>query len=214
MDDKDLRRIEKRFEQLIDAATRVFSDVGYHAATVQEIADVAGVSVGLIYRYVPAKQELLFHCLRHVVERNRSGIGRAPSDAGCAVHDLDVSVESFFHAIVVNPGATRFLCRECVSLGQEYSNTLQHMTLETSDLIANRIDACIAEGMMASVNSGLLAYRIVAVCHAWDLRHWFVAAPVSPDEYLEESVHACWRSYLTSGGRRRLGAASIGNTTK
>lgn len=213
MEDKDQGRIGKRLQQLVDAATRVFSDVGYHAATVQEIANVAGVSVGLMYRYVPAKQELLFRCLRYIVERNRSGICRGPSDADCAVHDLDVSVESFFRAIVMNPGATQLLFRECGSLGRERSDALQNMTLETNALVVNRIDACVAEGMMGSVNAELLAYRIITVCHAWDLKDWSMIEPVSPDEYLATIVHSCWRPYLTSSGRRRLGVGMVGNVS-
>lgn len=45
-------------EQILDGARRAFAVGGYLGASVPEIADAAGVSVGLIYRYFGSKQAL------------------------------------------------------------------------------------------------------------------------------------------------------------
>ena len=54
-------------ERLIAAAETVFARRGLRAATVAEIAGVADVSVGLLYRYFPGKAELA----AAIVDRDR-----------------------------------------------------------------------------------------------------------------------------------------------
>lgn len=51
-------RPEVRREQLVEAATQVFAERGYEGARVEQIADVADVSPGLLYRHFDGKQEL------------------------------------------------------------------------------------------------------------------------------------------------------------
>jgi AcrR family transcriptional regulator len=49
---------EVRREKLLEAATEVFAERGYEGARVEQIADVAEVSPGLLYRHFEGKQEL------------------------------------------------------------------------------------------------------------------------------------------------------------
>lgn len=50
---------EQRREQLLQAAQRVFSRSGFHAAKVADVAAEAGVSQGTVYHYFDSKEELL-----------------------------------------------------------------------------------------------------------------------------------------------------------
>jgi AcrR family transcriptional regulator len=50
---------ERRRGQILAAARQAFSDKGYDAATVDDIAQVAGVSKGLIYNYFQGKEDIL-----------------------------------------------------------------------------------------------------------------------------------------------------------
>ena len=46
---------EVRRERLLEAATEVFAERGYEGARVEQIADVAQVSPGLLYRHFEGK---------------------------------------------------------------------------------------------------------------------------------------------------------------
>jgi AcrR family transcriptional regulator len=57
-----MRRVEPaavRRAQIIEAAKRRFRETGFHATTMADIAASAGVSVGLLYRYFPSKEEVI-----------------------------------------------------------------------------------------------------------------------------------------------------------
>lgn len=58
--------LEARRHQILDAAWSCFARQGYHRATMQDIANEAGLSAGAIYRYFESKEAVL----RAIVDRN------------------------------------------------------------------------------------------------------------------------------------------------
>src|ERR1035441_8285663 len=61
--------LEKRRAQIIEAAVRLFSKRGYFQTTTEDIANAIPVSKGLVYKYFKDKNELLFFCMQHVLEK-------------------------------------------------------------------------------------------------------------------------------------------------
>lgn len=55
---------ERRHEQILTAAREIFSKKGYTAATIPEIAKLAGVAAGTIYLYYPSKRDLFIALLK------------------------------------------------------------------------------------------------------------------------------------------------------
>ncbi|MGA4841848.1 TetR/AcrR family transcriptional regulator [Streptomyces sp. G45] len=68
---------KEREQQMIDVAVGVFAKRGYHAASVDEIAERAGISKPMVYLYLDSKEGLFLACLRREAER----LGAAFEDA-------------------------------------------------------------------------------------------------------------------------------------
>ncbi len=83
-----------------EAASRLFFERGYHAATVRGIATASGLTVGSVYNYFGGKEELLFSIASDTMADMIDG-GRA----AIAAHD---SAEAQFRAYI------RFHVRFCV----------------------------------------------------------------------------------------------------
>jgi len=62
----DELRTNLRKTQILEAATRVFAEKGYHRATTKDIARAAGIAEGTIYLYFKNKSELLIGLLEHL----------------------------------------------------------------------------------------------------------------------------------------------------
>jgi AcrR family transcriptional regulator len=56
-------------EEIIAAAARVFQTKGYHAATVQDIADAVGILKGSLYHHVRSKEDLLDLIVKEPIAR-------------------------------------------------------------------------------------------------------------------------------------------------
>ncbi|MDX3801906.1 TetR/AcrR family transcriptional regulator [Streptomyces sp. AK04-3B] len=67
-----------REQQMLDAAVETFGRRGYMAASMDEIAELAGVSKPLVYLYLNSKEDLFTACIRReaksLVEAVRTGV--------------------------------------------------------------------------------------------------------------------------------------------
>jgi AcrR family transcriptional regulator len=76
---------DRRREQILDAATDQLRARGYHAVSLADIADAAGVTRGLVHHYFGSKRDLYLAVLERAV-RIPPGLELVPADAGT---DLD-----------------------------------------------------------------------------------------------------------------------------
>lgn len=70
---------EKRL-QIIDAAVKCFAQKGFHATSIQEIADVAGIAKGSLYFYFKSKEELLMSGFQYYFDSGKSKIVSVAED--------------------------------------------------------------------------------------------------------------------------------------
>ena len=58
--------IEKKHQQIVDGACRLFFKKGYHGTTIREIAIASGMSMGQLYHYISSKDDVLFLIYKHM----------------------------------------------------------------------------------------------------------------------------------------------------
>ncbi|HLY61776.1 MAG TPA: TetR/AcrR family transcriptional regulator [Terriglobia bacterium] len=56
---------EFRTAEILEAARRVFAERGFHEATVDDIAEAAGVAKGTVYLYYHSKRDIYWAALKH-----------------------------------------------------------------------------------------------------------------------------------------------------
>ncbi|MCP2324254.1 AcrR family transcriptional regulator [Hamadaea flava] len=81
-------RPRNRKQVIVDAAGQVFSERGYHAASMEEIAAVVGISAAALYRHFPNKYALFAECANIMVDK----LVAAVDDWGPAAELRDVLV--------------------------------------------------------------------------------------------------------------------------
>ena len=57
-------RRQQRYDTILEAAQQCFSELGFEAVSITQVAESAKVSDGLVYHYFKDKRDLLFHVLR------------------------------------------------------------------------------------------------------------------------------------------------------
>jgi AcrR family transcriptional regulator len=92
-------------EQILEGGRRAFIAGGFRGTSVPSIAAEAGVSVGLIYRYFPSKEELFLElCISGTpAELDELAQHLAPIDD--PVQRLTVAIDSYFDALLQAIGA-------------------------------------------------------------------------------------------------------------
>ena len=57
---KNKELLERRQQQISEAAMKLFAQNGYHNTTVRDIASLSNISTGSVYDYVKSKEDILF----------------------------------------------------------------------------------------------------------------------------------------------------------
>ena len=113
------REKEQRFQTILDAAESLFARSGYHQTSIEQIADMAEVSVGTVYFYFKNKDDLLVKLLEEIGFRLRSMIGAAFKESGGTMEGFKQAGYVFFEDFCGNfPEKATILYRESVGQGE------------------------------------------------------------------------------------------------
>ena len=103
--------VDKR-RLLLDAATKVFAERGYHESRVGDIAAEAGVAYGLLYHYFSSKEEVLHTIFRETWGQMLATIHGIENGGGASRDQVRRVAAVVLGAWKANPDLIRLLVRE------------------------------------------------------------------------------------------------------
>ncbi|KMS85011.1 MULTISPECIES: TetR family transcriptional regulator [Streptomyces] len=186
------RKKQRMYQDVSDIAVRLFLERGFDAVSVAEVAAAAGISKPTLFRYFPAKEDLVLHRIAdHETEAARVVAGAAdPVDA----------LRRHFLA-----GLER---RDPVTGLNDHPDVLafHRLLYGTPSLVARayahqeRSEAALAEALGGDLEARLAAGQIIAVQRVLALENWRrIAAGEPVAEVAPDAVAAAERAF------RRLG---------
>jgi AcrR family transcriptional regulator len=92
-------------ERIVRAATRVFSERGFHQATMQDIVRASGLSVGAIYTYFKSKDELILAGCDLITDQEMTELARRLTPVEGFRDRLRIAAGYMFDQIDVDPSA-------------------------------------------------------------------------------------------------------------
>src|SRR5918997_3947833 len=103
---------EDRREAILDSALEIFSRRGYNGASIDEIAQAAGISKALIYEHFPSKKDLHGSLLERHVQQIFVTLARAADTDEPGEVRLRRGVDAFFEWVEAHRQAFRLLFRD------------------------------------------------------------------------------------------------------
>ena len=191
---KPVRRGERlprgeRREQLLEAASDVFVDRGFHAAGMDEIADRAGVSKPVLYQHFSSKQDLFLAVLAQHVDVLVSGVRQALRTTTDNRQRLRAAVQAFFDFIEHDSQGYRLIFENDYISEPQVAAQVKVATEACTDAVFDLI----------SRDSGLEAHRarMIAVglvgISVDCARYWLDSdRPVTKEDAVEGTVAFAW----------------------
>lgn len=202
--DHDL--VQRRRQQIVDAAAELFSRKGFEATTVGEIAAAAGISTGLIYHYARTKEDVLFLVLLMVLDSYRTELPPAMAPFDHPVDKLVAALRAYCAIIDQKMDATVLAYRATKVLPREHRNTIKQAEIDTNTLIENCLREGIRQGHFRDVDPVIAAYQFVSFAHNWALKSWRLHQLVTLDEYVESGLDMLIRGIATPAAWKRYEA--------
>ena len=96
---------------ILDAARRVFSQLGYGAAPVRDIVRDTDLATGTFYNYFPDKQSVLHALLDEAAEEIRSRVRAARKESHTIEEFVEGGFRAYYSYLVEDPGTFELLRR-------------------------------------------------------------------------------------------------------
>jgi AcrR family transcriptional regulator len=91
---KNKHLVERRQQQISEAALKLFSQKGYHNTTVRDIARLSNVSTGSIYDYISNKEDILFLVSQNFFDNLKKEVERALQGLTDPLMKLKATIEA------------------------------------------------------------------------------------------------------------------------
>ena len=188
-------RVQRRRRQILDAATEVMSTTGFHATSMQAVAERAGISVGLIYQYFGNKDELLVAVIVDILEDFRDQVPAAIAAAGeDPVDRFGAAFRICCQVVEAKREAVTLTYRESRTLPADGLERIKDLELQTAEPIRLAVADGIDAGVFRAVDARLVVHNVLLLAHAWALKHWNLARFLTLDQYIEQE----WAMLLAS----------------
>ncbi|MEU7171335.1 MULTISPECIES: TetR/AcrR family transcriptional regulator [Micromonospora] len=165
-----------REQQMLDAAVKVFSRRGFHAASMDEIADDAGISKPMVYAYLGTKEELFIACLHRESTRMMEAIAGAAAPDLPADERLWRGLRAFFGFVGAHRDGWAVLYRQARG-SQPFAAELAAMRGRLVEVVAGMLDHALrASGReVGATDLEVVAYALVGASES--LADWLADHP-------------------------------------
>lgn len=169
----DTRRqqAERRREEILEAAVRLFCERGYEGTTIRDIAREIGVAEGLLYHYFSGKAELISECWRRHIWHARAiaVIGEAGDLAVPVV--LHRLIREHLEVLYENGAAFRMHAAEMLRNG-ELAELSQRYNDATRDALAEYLQRHQASGdIRADLDAQIVAGTLLGTIITFFIIH-------------------------------------------
>jgi AcrR family transcriptional regulator len=131
---------DQRRQQLLDVARDVFSEGGFHATAMDDVALRAGVTKPVLYQHFPSKRALYIELLNdtgaHLLRELEQATRRAPSGR----ERVEEGFAAYFRFVVSNRSAFRLLFGASMRSDPEFSRIVETTIAAAVDAISSLIE--------------------------------------------------------------------------
>lgn len=172
----------------------MFAEKGYHATSMNDVAEAAGVTKPVLYQHFASKRELFVELLTEIGEDLRDTITKATADAAGPRQQVENGFRAYVYFVRDRTDAFKVLFGSGARRDPEFASFARAVETSIADTIAELI---VVEGHPAA-HRQLLAHGIVGMTEAAS-RYW-----LAHDRDPEVDVLAAQLSGLAWAGMRGL----------
>ena len=173
------QRTDRNRKRLLSAAMKVFSQKGYHKATLDEICKRANLGKGTVYQYFGSKKDLFLG----IVDSRLNELGRCIADAVGGIEDdlkrLHVATSAYMEFHSAHRSFYRLLVHEQSSFAKEIRERLHRKFFSHLRILEQVFRTGMNKGKLKKMDPGSAAFALVGMCNSLIFR-WLMSEKPYP----------------------------------
>ena len=162
----------ERAEEVYAAALRLFTQKGYHATSMQDIAAAVGLYKGSLYHYIGGKEDLLVQVFERAMGSLLTEVERIVADASLPPRtQMRLLVQAHVSAVTHNREALTVYLHEFRALGGEALDIVRAQRERYRELVETILERGVRLGEFATADVGIATLGLLGMCN-W-VAQWY-----------------------------------------
>jgi len=166
---KDQELVAQRRGEIIDVATRLFLERGFHKTSIRDIARACPFNLASLYMYVSSKEDILFLVAQQLMEEKAKAMESVAISPNDPAGSLRKALAAYCRIVHRYRPHIRLLYRELDVL----SPARREIVMASLSTVTDVFEAIVAEGVKRGIffnlEPKLVALNALFMCHLWSL---------------------------------------------
>ena len=184
----------ERREQIIDVAIPVFAKRGFHGASMNDVADAAGVTKPVLYQHFASKQDLYLALIDDVGRRMITAISKGTAGATDGKSQTELGFQAYFRWVADDRDAFLLLFSTQANRDESATRAIRRITSDAASAIAPLIAVDIDHEKQRT-----LAHGLVGLAEGVSRRLVERGEDFDPDELARLVANLAWAGLRSIG---------------
>jgi AcrR family transcriptional regulator len=131
---------DQRRLQLLDVARERFAEQGFHATSMDEIAEAAGVTKPVLYQHFPSKRALYIELLENTGAQLLTALAEATSRAATGRERVEQGFRAYFDFAVGSRAGFRLLLSTSIRTDPDFSRIVEEIVQAAAETVSTMIE--------------------------------------------------------------------------
>jgi AcrR family transcriptional regulator len=206
---KDQELVAQRRGQIVDVATRLFLNRGFHKTSIRDIARACPFNLASLYMYVSSKEDILFLVAQQLIEEKARAMAEVTALDDDPAESFRMALRSYCRIVHKYRPHIRLLYRELDVLSPERRETVMASLSTVTDVFEAIVRKGIEKGVFGDLNPKLVALNALFMCHLWSM-HARALRAITPDinEFFELQCRLMLQGLMAREKGAKLARAS------
>jgi AcrR family transcriptional regulator len=176
---------DKVRKKIIDTASALYAKKGYAATSIEQIAEMAGVSLPVTYHYVKKKSEIMKLIMEDLLSTFRESLTSHLISIHNPGEKLGAAVILFCKAVDQQREKILLIYQKSGSLDAASKAKIMQLEVEVSEIFGGIIKEGIEAGLFKEVDIDVMAFNIIMMAHMWVLKKWHLERRLGLEKFIE-----------------------------
>jgi len=183
---KRAQQREVKRNAVLQTAAQLFNERGFHATSLDDIAERLNVSKPTLYYYVESKDQILLECVKTALDLMQAGIGEVRAAGGSAIDQLKACMRIYSGVVTQDFG----MC--VIRIGEDplpapLRKELRRLKAGIDGQFRRLIEDGVAEGSIAPCDPKMAAFMLAGAL-SWIGRWYRPDGELTPDQIADQGI--------------------------
>lgn len=198
---KDPDLVAQRRAEIVDVATHMFLEQGFHKTSIRDIALACPFNLASLYMYVSSKEDILFLVAQHLMEEKIQGLADVAPGDDDPVEAFKDAFSRYCQIVHRHRQHVKLLYRELDVLPKDRRQVVLESDAAVTDVFETIILEGIRTGVFRQVDARLAAHSAGFLAHMWALKSWTLKRFVTIDRFIDVQTDFLLRGLVPEGSR-------------